>query len=197
MLAAIAIALVIYFSKGCNATETANTTTGAVSGGDGASGDTLAATTPSSSHNGSSDIDFNSPNANYEEITDRDISVRGTDNYAIYSLGENVLFDVDKNTIRQDAEPRLKQIASSLKKRFPTADIRIYGRTDSTGDAAHNKELAEKRAESVKQWITKNAGIGEDKISLFPLGESRPLASNATETGKQQNRSVEIVAKNP
>jgi outer membrane protein OmpA-like peptidoglycan-associated protein len=197
LLAAIAIALIFYFSKGCSSENTNQSASTSTATGDSTAAGAVAATEPTTAGVESSDIDFNSPTASYDEITDKDISIRGTDKYAIYSLGENVLFDVDKSAIRQDAEPRLKQIAASLKKRFPSAELRIYGRTDSTGDAAHNKDLAEQRAQSVKNWMVKNAGVEETKVALYPLGESRPVASNTTESGKQENRSVEIVAKNP
>ncbi len=190
LLAIIAIALIIFLSKGCN--KTANGTADNSSDTSGA----VAATTPATGVKGSNDdIDFNAPNASYDEITDKDISVRGNNGYAIYSLGDNVLFDVDKSTIRPDAESKLKQIASSLSKRYANSDIRIYGHTDSTGDAAHNKQLSEQRAQAVKGWITKNANMKEDRITLYPEGESHPIASNATEQGKQENRSVQIVAK--
>jgi outer membrane protein OmpA-like peptidoglycan-associated protein len=141
------------------------------------------------------DIDFNSPKASYDEITDTNIDVRGNDLYAIYSLGENILFDANGSTIKKDGENKLRQIASSLNKRYRDSNIRIYGHTDSTGDAAANKQLAEQRARAVKTWLVKNAGVSEGNVSLHPLGEDRPLASNATEQGRQQNRSVEIVAR--
>jgi outer membrane protein OmpA-like peptidoglycan-associated protein len=197
LLAAIAIALIFFFSKGCNSENAEQASAANATTGDSSASGHVAATTTTAGETGSSDIDFNSPGASYEEITDKDISVRGTENYAIYSLGENVLFDVDKSTIRQDAEPRLKQISASLKKRFPSAEIRIYGRTDSTGDATHNRVLAEQRGRAVKNWIVSNAGIEDARVAIYPLGESKPVASNATEAGKQENRSVEIVAKNP
>lgn len=193
LLALIAIALLYFFSKGCNKESTIATTS--------AQSDTLSSATASdtiSSPNGYnewSNINFDAPNANYSEITDKDISVRGNDEYSIYSLGENILFDVDKNTIRNDGEAKLKQVATSLKQRYENGYIRVYGHTDSTGDAAHNRQLALDRANAVKSWLQQNTTIPGDHISVHPLGESQPLASNATESGRQQNRSVQIVAR--
>ncbi|MEJ7738409.1 MAG: OmpA family protein [Chitinophagaceae bacterium] len=140
-------------------------------------------------------IDFNSPSAAYDEITDKNINVRGGNGYAIYSLGEDILFDSDKSTIRPQAEANLKQIASSLTRRYTNGNIRVYGYTDAEGSAGYNKQLAEQRAEAVKGWLMKNNNITEDRISVHPVGESRPAASNNTESGRKQNRRVEIVAR--
>lgn len=191
LLAIILIGLIYFLSKGCNnaATNTAQVDTNTTQT------DTNATFSSPNGYNEWSNVDFNAPNANYSEITDKEISVRGNDQYAIYSLGENILFDIDKNNIRKDGETKLKQIATSLNQRYKDGDIRIYGHTDSTGDAAHNQQLAEERANAVKSWLQQNAGITEDHISIHPLGESQPLASNATESGRQQNRSVQIVAR--
>ena len=142
-----------------------------------------------------SDVNFNAPAASYSEITDRNIDVRGGSNYGIYGLGENILFDEGKSTIRPQAEGNLKQIAGSISQRYNGGQVRVYGYTDAQGSAGANKELAEQRAQAVRDWLVKNGNITEGNISLHPVGESQPVASNATESGRQQNRRVEIVAR--
>jgi outer membrane protein OmpA-like peptidoglycan-associated protein len=139
-------------------------------------------------------IDFNSPNASYEEVTDRGIQVRGNDKYSIYSLGENILFDTDQSTIQSSGEQQLQQISASLKKRFDGASIAVYGHTDSIGTAGHNAELGAQRAEAVKNWLVEKAGISADQISVHSRGESAEAASNETGAGRQLNRNVQIVA---
>lgn len=148
--------------------------------------------------NGSSwgNVDFNAPSVAYDEITDKNINVRGNNSFGIYGLGENILFDEGKNTLKADAEQNLKQIAGSIDKRYKGASVRVFGYTDSVGSAGYNKELAEQRAEAVRSWLVKNGNITDGKISVEPVGESHPVATNATEAGRQQNRRVEIVAKN-
>lgn len=141
------------------------------------------------------DVDLNAPAAAFDEITDKNINIRGNDNYGIYGLGENILFDQGKNTIRTDAEKNLKQITASIAKRYNNGLVRVYGYTDAVGSAGYNKELAEQRAEAVRIWLVKNGNISEDRISLQPVGEANPVASNSTKEGRQQNRRVEIVAK--
>ncbi|TKK69023.1 OmpA family protein [Ilyomonas limi] len=143
------------------------------------------------------DIEKNAPNISYEEITDKDISVRGNDNYGIYDLGNNILFDLNSNKLRTGAAQKLTQIAASISKRFKGGEVRIYGFADSTGSAAYNKQLAEERAAAVRNWLATKGGIDSSRISLHPIGEARPVATNSTPQGREQNRRVEIIAKKP
>ncbi|WP_241739243.1 OmpA family protein [Pontibacter beigongshangensis] len=140
-------------------------------------------------------VNFNAPGATYPEITDSDIDVRGNEDYAIYSLDETILFDTDQSQLRSGAETKLEQVATSVTQRFSGGDIRIYGHTDKQGSAGYNKELAEQRAEAVKNWLTENGDVAASRISVHPVGESDPVASNETAAGRQQNRRVEIVAR--
>jgi outer membrane protein OmpA-like peptidoglycan-associated protein len=145
------------------------------------------------------DVDLNAPKVDYPEIklSSPDFEVRGTDKYAVYSLGENLLFDTDKATLRSEAKQNLDQIAASLKQRYDQGQLRIYGHADARADASHNQELSQQRAEAVKNWLVSNANIDASRISIHPMGESDPAASNATQQGQQMNRRVEIVAMNP
>lgn len=140
-------------------------------------------------------VDWNAPAARYDEISGNDVDVRGTDSYAIYGLGENVLFDKDAATIRPQAEANLKQIVASIGKRWSGGPVRIYGFTDATGSAQHNQQLSQQRAEAVKSWLVQNGSLPGDRVSIQAQGENNPVATNATEEGKQQNRRVQIVAR--
>ena len=189
--AILLLALLIFLLRSCNKTNavagTADSTT---------TGGAVATTTPAGTKTPDwADIERNAPAASYGEITNKDIEVRGNDNYGIYSLGENILFETDKSTIKPDAEQNLKQLAASINKRFNGGEVRVYGYTDSVGSKGYNKELAEQRAEAVKSWLATNAGIDSVKISLNAIGEGAPVATNATSAGRQQNRRVEVVAR--
>lgn len=151
-------------------------------------GDALATTEPDWNS-----VEFNSPATQDAEITDKDIAVSGTDRYTIYTLGENILFGIDHNNIGTNGEAKLTQIANAFKKHFEGGYIGVYGGTDSTGTADHNKELGAERALVVKDWLTAKGGIQADKLSVHSLGETEPVASNATKAGRQQNRNVQIV----
>lgn len=188
LLAIIALAILFFLLKGNgnDNTEvaTSDSTTTAVDGER-----ALAATEPDWNT-----VDFNSPESSDPDISDADISVRGNDQYTIYSLGENVLFATDQNAVQGSAETKLKQIVASLNKRFPGASIGVFGNTDSTGTAGHNKQLGAERAAAVKDWLVKTGGVEESRVSIHSSGEREPVASNATASGRQQNRNVEIVA---
>jgi outer membrane protein OmpA-like peptidoglycan-associated protein len=193
LLALIVLALILFFAKGCNnkgaATSGKDTTAAATADTSATGTQAVAATAPDWSS-----VDFNSPKSSDPDINDKDIAVSGNDKYTIYTLGENILFPTDQNALQSSAESKLKQITASLNKRFKGATIGVFGSTDSTGTAGHNKQLGADRANAVKDWIVKNGGVDQSKISVHSLGESKPVASNATASGRQQNRNVSIVA---
>lgn len=195
LLALIALALIFFLFRSCDRTDegadTAPMTTDST-------GTTAAADgTATNNDDGWDIIDFNAPAATYDEITDKDITVRGNDDYAIYSVDETILFGTDQSAIQPQAAQKLEQIAGSMGKRFNGGQVRIYGYTDAQGSASYNKELAEQRAAAVQSWLVQNGNLTADHVTLHPVGESRPVASNETAAGRQQNRRVEIIARRP
>lgn len=188
LLLLIALALLFFFLRGCNSKTTGQNGTDSTAS-NGAGKTTAVASTAAATDQ----VDFNSPKTAYEEMSDTSISVRGNNSYTIYGLGDDVLFDKDKSTLKTSAEVQLKMIAASLNKRFKGAALSVYGHTDSTGTASHNKELGAERAEAVRSWFVKNGTIA-NKITVHSLGATNPVASNATAKGRQENRSVAIVA---
>ncbi|RTQ53560.1 OmpA family protein [Hymenobacter gummosus] len=142
------------------------------------------------------DIDVDLPDARFEEITTKDVTVRGDERYSVYSVDEAVFFDTDKSELKPTAKTTLEQITGSIGKRFADKQVRVMGFADSRGDKNYNKELSAQRAEAVKNWLVQNGKIDGSRVSLEPMGEEAPAASNATAAGRQQNRRVEIVVKN-
>ena len=140
------------------------------------------------------DIDWNASTVKYDEVHSRNVTVHGNDNYAIYMVGEDILFDKGQSNIRPDAEKDLQDIVASIEQRYD-GDVRVFGYTDNEGTEASNKELAADRAAAVQSWLAAHSRISGDRISLHPMGEANPAASNATEEGKQMNRRVAIVAR--
>jgi outer membrane protein OmpA-like peptidoglycan-associated protein len=187
LLAIVAIAVLFFLLKGCGGDKQVATTDslGTVSAD---TSKALATTGPDWSS-----VDFNSPRSTNSDIADTSIYVSGNDKYTIYSLGDNILFETDKNTLTANADAKLKAIVTSLNNKFKGATIGVFGSTDSKGDAAHNAQLGTDRANAVKDWLTKN-GLDADKVSVQSLGETEPVATNATAGGRQQNRNVAIVA---
>ena len=189
--AIIIIALLVFLLRTCNKTDAVAGNTDST-----AMGGAVATTTPAGTKTPDwADVDRTAPVANYDEITNKNISVRENGNYGIYSLGENILFESGNNKIRNDAEQNLKELAASIRKRYNGGDLRIYGYTDSVGSKDYNKDLAQLRAEAVRNWLVSKAGIDADKISINAIGEGSPVATNATAAGRQENRRVEVVAR--
>ncbi|MBD2770496.1 OmpA family protein [Hymenobacter sp. BT664] len=131
----------------------------------------------------------------FKEISLPGITVRGDSTYNVYSVEEKVLFDTDKAEVKPAATEVLKQIAGSIGQRYGSSQVRVMGFADSRGDKGYNKELSERRAEAVKSYLVKNGSIDAARISVEPMGEAAPVASNATAAGRQENRRVEIVVR--
>jgi outer membrane protein OmpA-like peptidoglycan-associated protein len=103
----------------------------------------------------------------------------------------NVTFDFDKATIKDQFVPVLTQIATGLSERYPSAVLKIFGYTDNVGTAKYNQELSNKRAMAVKELLSK-LGMNANRITAQGLGETAPLASNDTPQGRERNRRVEL-----
>lgn len=104
----------------------------------------------------------------------------------------DIQFDVAKSTIRPESFRVVNKIAT-LMKEHPDLAFRIDGHTDADGSAESNLRLSQDRAESIKAALIK-FGIAETRLKTKGWGESRPIASNATQEGKQQNRRVEFIS---
>jgi outer membrane protein OmpA-like peptidoglycan-associated protein len=138
-------------------------------------------------------VDFYASETTDADISDNDISTRGNGTYTIYTLGENILFPSSGNDVSATGQQKLKMISDVLNNRFAGATIGVFGSTDSTGPANENKELGKERAEAVKAWLTSSGSVASETVSVQSLGETKPVATNQTKNGRQQNRNVSIV----
>ena len=103
---------------------------------------------------------------------------------------KTILFDTGKASIKKESEQVLADIVSILNE-YPNAKFSIDGHTDSVGSEKLNQKLSDSRANAVKNYLVQN-GINEFRLSAMGYGESKPIASNNTKAGRQQNRRVEI-----
>jgi outer membrane protein OmpA-like peptidoglycan-associated protein len=103
----------------------------------------------------------------------------------------DVLFDTGKYTLRPLAREKLAKI-SGIVLAYPSLKLAIEGNTDSVGTEAFNQELSEKRAEAVRNYLTQQ-GVPESSTTATGFGKTRPIASNDTSEGRQQNRRVELI----
>jgi outer membrane protein OmpA-like peptidoglycan-associated protein len=103
----------------------------------------------------------------------------------------DVLFDSGQFTLRPLAREKLAKI-SGIVLAYPTLLLAVEGNTDSVGTEEFNQTLSEKRAESVRSYLTRQ-GVPEGSTTAAGFGKSRPIASNDTSNGRQQNRRVELI----
>jgi OOP family OmpA-OmpF porin len=110
----------------------------------------------------------------------------------------HVNFDFDKSYIRQADEAELKKAIDFVRK-YPGAEVKLEGHTDSKGTEEYNQELSERRAEAVRQYLIKEGAVDKAMISATGYGELRPIAPNTTQDGKDnpegraENRRVEVL----
>ncbi|MFT3859562.1 MAG: OmpA family protein [Aquabacterium sp.] len=104
---------------------------------------------------------------------------------------QDVLFDVGKSDLKPGAKSRLEKL-NTVMQNHPERKLMIEGFTDSTGSDESNQTLSEQRAQAVKDALV-GMGVAADRIDAKGYGEARPVASNKTAAGRQQNRRVEVV----
>ena len=105
-----------------------------------------------------------------------------------------ILFDVNSANIKAESYGSLKEIANVLKENADVK-VKIVGHTDSDGDENKNLGLSKRRAESVKNTLTKEFGINESRMETDGMGETKPESKNDTPAGKANNRRVEFIKK--
>ena len=118
------------------------------------------------------------------------------------NLSGDVLFDYDKAELKPASEEALKKVAVVLSQ-FPESKVTVEGYTDSKGGPAGNKQLADARAQAVKDWLVKNGNVPAANIAAKGSGEQYPVAENTNPDGSDNpvgralNRRVSIVVEKP
>jgi outer membrane protein OmpA-like peptidoglycan-associated protein len=101
-----------------------------------------------------------------------------------------LLYDFDSDAVKPAARTNLQALAQSLEK-YPGSDLLILGHTDSVGTDEYNKRLSVRRADAAAEYLV-SQGVQRSRIGTGGLGEEEPVASNATDAGRGQNRRVEV-----
>ncbi|ABS25774.1 OmpA/MotB domain protein [Anaeromyxobacter sp. Fw109-5] len=103
-----------------------------------------------------------------------------------------VQFETGSARLKPESQRLLDQVASILRAHPEIRRVRVEGHTDDVGPALTNKELSERRADSVRDALVRR-GIAPSRLSIRGYGESRPIAPNKTKAGRAKNRRVEFV----
>jgi outer membrane protein OmpA-like peptidoglycan-associated protein len=122
-----------------------------------------------------------------------DLRATKTDRGLMLTL-DDTLFDAGRASLNRRANPELDRLAGFLDE-HPDRRAEIEGFTDNVGSDAHNQDLSERRAESVKAALV-NRGIDPGRIATAGYGKEYPVASNSDSGGRQLNRRVEVVIGN-
>lgn len=104
----------------------------------------------------------------------------------------HIEFEFDKAEIQPRYQDDLRKAADFIKE-YKAPKILIAGHTDNIGEEDYNRDLSQRRAASVRQYLIENFNIKADRLVARGYGESRPVAPNTTPEGRQQNRRVEVI----
>jgi outer membrane protein OmpA-like peptidoglycan-associated protein len=118
------------------------------------------------------------------------VSVTRVGDQIVLNMPSNITFATDRSEVQPQFMPVLNSVAIVLRK-YDRTIVDVYGHTDSTGDDNYNLGLSQRRAVSVATILANN-GIDQRRFYIEGKGETEPVASNATEPGRAQNRRVEI-----
>jgi len=122
------------------------------------------------------------------------LQAKPTDRGLVLTLGD-VLFTTGRADLKPGATGNLDKLVAFLGK-YPDRSVAIQGYTDSVGTEDFNQRLSERRADSVKSYLT-GQGIGSTRLSALGKGRSDSVADNDSAAGRQQNRRVEVIISNP
>jgi len=117
-------------------------------------------------------------------------AIKREGNLLAISLKGDLTFDTNSATVRPGLYSEIDRIADVLY-RYPQTVVRVEGHTDSRGSEEYNLDLSQRRADAVKNLLTQR-GLAANRVETVAFGESKPIATNETEAGRQMNRRVEI-----
>lgn len=125
-----------------------------------------------------------------EQLQGTGVSISRVGNEIVLNMPGNITFQTDS----ADLNPRFFEVLDSVAlvaAEYDKTTVEVEGHTDSTGSAAYNQALSERRAATVATYLA-NRGIDRQRILAFGRGFSEPVADNATASGRAMNRRVEL-----
>lgn len=118
------------------------------------------------------------------------VSISREGDRIILNMPSDITFNTDQDAVKPQFYGVLNSVALVARKYNRTL-IDVYGHTDSTGSDEHNYDLSQRRAQSVADYLG-GQGVDRRRFEVQGYGESRPIASNSTPSGRAENRRVEI-----
>ena len=125
-----------------------------------------------------------------EKMEGAGVSVTRDGDNIILNMPGNLTFDTDSTTVKPSFRPVLDAVSEVLKE-YKSTMIQVAGHTDSTGGDKYNLMLSQQRAQSVAN-ILSGFGVEQVRLDTVGFGETQPIASNSTASGREQNRRVEL-----
>src|SRR3954451_4435008 len=124
------------------------------------------------------------------------IHLQGADGkeVVVYTLSSDTVFSVGSDELQDPARDSLSVIAAGIQQSYPGAAVQVRGNTDSTGNAAANQSLSERRAAAVANFFV-SQGFDPAKVTSVGLGQTVPNYSEDTQAGRDQNRRIELVVR--
>jgi outer membrane protein OmpA-like peptidoglycan-associated protein len=102
----------------------------------------------------------------------------------------DLTFDFDRDAVKSQFVPTLRDVGNVLRE-YQQTTVDVYGHADSVGSDSYNQDLSERRAMNVASVLI-SGGVIRERLAVRGFGESRPIASNATDDGRARNRRVEV-----
>jgi outer membrane protein OmpA-like peptidoglycan-associated protein len=106
---------------------------------------------------------------------------------------DRVKFGSDKYELDKGAQSALAEFASKVKGLNEQYFIEIQGHTDDTGSSRYNEDLGQRRADSVRRYLSREHSVPLNRMSTISYGDTLPVAPNKTKAGRSQNRRVVLV----
>lgn len=126
-----------------------------------------------------------------QQLAGTGVDVQRQGDNILLNMPNSITFDFNKSDVKPDFYSVIHNITSVLNN-YPKTYIDVVGHTDSIGTDAYNEDLSFRRAQAVAETMIRD-GVMSSRLIVRGMGERLPVASNDTETGRAQNRRVEIL----
>ncbi|MDD5132622.1 MAG: OmpA family protein [bacterium] len=126
-----------------------------------------------------------------EVLAEAPVELREEERGLVMNITSAVLFDFDKSKLKEEALQVLPDVVKLLQM-YPANKVLIEGHTDSVGSDEYNQKLSTRRATSVYNYFVQQE-VDKERMEKKGYGETRPVASNRTNTGRSLNRRVEVI----